>query len=30
MCLCQHLTKVVLPNQAIMKIIELGSVNPCN
>jgi hypothetical protein len=30
MCICQYLTKVFLPNQEVMKIIELGSVNPCN
>jgi hypothetical protein len=30
MCICQHLTKVFLPNQAVMKITELQSVNPCN
>jgi hypothetical protein len=30
MCICQHLTKVFLPNQVVMKIIELGSVNLYN
>jgi hypothetical protein len=29
-CICQHLTKVLLLNQVIMKITELGFVNPCN
>jgi hypothetical protein len=30
MCICQHLTKVLLLNQAVMKITVLGYVNPCN
>jgi hypothetical protein len=29
-CICQHLTKVFCPNQVVMKIMELGSVNPYN
>jgi hypothetical protein len=30
MCIYQHLTKVLPLNQAVMKIMELGSINPCN
>jgi hypothetical protein len=30
MCICQHLTKVFILNQATIKITKLGSVNPYN